>query len=146
MPKQPIKLFNKATNIQYKESLRSQQEYNDPERIKNRDTNLKILKDKSNDKELISSHSDKPVSIIELLFETYLQTVFDESYDPLLLKYHPKKHKKKFMNKVISFNLIYACQFIYREELNKIIKNYYKIFLAKKLRDIEIFENSPNYN
>lgn len=143
MPKQPIKLFDKSTNIRYKESLRRQQECNDPERIKNDATNLKILRDKSNDKTLISSHSHKPVSIIELLFETYLQTVFDESYDPSLLYYHPKKHKKKFMSKVISFNLIYACQFIYREELDKVIKNYYKIFLANKLKDIEMF---PNYN
>lgn len=104
--------------------------------------NTKILLDPSNDKEFISSFSNKPVSLAEYLFEFYLSNVFDEVFDEALHHYQPKTQKAKFIHKVIPFNLEYACQYVDHRDLNKIINKYYDILIIEKLKSIEITKAS----
>ena len=106
--------------------------------------NTKILLDPSNDKEFISSFSNNPVSLAEYLFEFYLANVFDEVFDPALYKYQPETQKKKFIHKVIPFNLEYACQYIDPRDLNKIINKYYDLLVKEKLESIEVFNNNSD--
>tara|TARA_R100000963_G_scaffold24161_1_gene16626 strand:- start:4151 stop:4486 length:336 start_codon:yes stop_codon:yes gene_type:complete len=98
----------------------------------------KILLDPSNDKELLSSFSDKPVSLVEYLFEFYLYNILDEVFDESLHKYQPETQKKKFIHKIIPFNLEYACQYIDPRDLDKIINKYYDLLIKEKLYSIGI--------
>tara|TARA_R110000751_G_scaffold4431_1_gene21855 strand:- start:2482 stop:2814 length:333 start_codon:yes stop_codon:yes gene_type:complete len=102
----------------------------------------KILLDPSNDKELISSFSDKPVSLVEYLFEFYLANVLDEVFDEALHHYQPVAQKEKFIHKIIPFNLEYACQYIDPRDLNKIINKYYDVLVKEKLESIKITKAS----
>ncbi len=108
------------------------------------DVNTEVLLDPSNDKELLSSFSDKPVSLVEYLFEFYLYNILDEVFDPALYKYQPETQKKKFIHKVIPFNLEYACQYIDPRDLDKIINKYYDLLIKEKLYSIEVTNNNMN--
>ena len=98
----------------------------------------KILRDPSNDKELMSTFSDKPVSLIEYLFEFYLYNILDEVFDESLHKYQPETQKKKFIHKIIPFNLEYAGQYIDPRDIDKIINRYYNLLVKEKLYSIEV--------
>ena len=103
-----------------------------------------ILRDPSNDKELISSFSDKPVSLVEYLFEFYLYNILDEVFDEALHYYQPETQKAKFIHKVVPFNLEYACQYIDPRDLDKIINKYYDLLLKEKLESIKLNLNHFN--
>tara|TARA_R110002020_G_scaffold431445_2_gene641485 strand:- start:46 stop:384 length:339 start_codon:yes stop_codon:yes gene_type:complete len=103
-----------------------------------------ILRDPSNDKELLSSFSDKPVSLVEYLFEFYLYNILDEVFDEALHYYQPETQKAKFIHKVVPFNLEYACQYIDPRDLDKIINKYYDLLVKEKLESIKLNLNQFN--